>query len=70
MTAENPRNAARWKIIQAANNAMLRRPRSPRPPTLLGMKQIQQAVCITRRRSLVDDATLAAAGYNPRRGGR
>lgn len=66
----DPSNAARWKIIRAVNVEMLRRPRTPKPPTLLGMKQIQQAVSRARRRALVDDATLIAAGYNPRRNGR
>lgn len=70
MNPENPRNAARWKIIQTVNAAMFQRPRTPTPRTLLGMKQVQRAVCIARRRGLVNDATLAAAGYNPRRNGR
>ena len=66
MTARDERNAARWKIIQAVNNAALRHPRTPKPPTLLGMKHIQLAVFRARQRRLVDDATLKLAGYNAR----
>lgn len=65
-TTPDERNAARWKIIRAYNNAVLRRPRTPKAPTLLGMKHIQLAVSRARHRGLVDDATLIAAGYKPR----
>ena len=70
MNPENPRNAARWQIIRAVNAVMYKHPRTPTPRTLLGMRQIQQAVCIARRRGLVTDDLLVAAGYNPRRNGR
>ena len=67
------RLAARWKIIQAANN--YGRKRASRLtveylPRMRGMRQIEQCVCIVRRRGLVPDDVLVAAGYNPRRSTR
>ncbi len=52
------RQIARHKILTVAN-----RERKRVQPYY--MRQIQQAVCKCRRKGLVDDATLIAAGYNP-----
>lgn len=67
--------AARWTIIQAANvHKMRSRARRWRwqwwmpPVPLFGMRQIQQAVFWCRRNRLVDDETLAAAGFRPAAG--
>lgn len=54
------RNEARTKIVQAANRHAARR-RGKAPYT---MRHIQQAVCIVRRRRLVSDDIIVAAGYN------
>lgn len=61
-------NAARWQIIQAVNNWKMTRklPISKNyvyAPKLFGMRQIQQAVWVARRRRLVPSALLEAAGY-------
>jgi hypothetical protein len=53
-------NAARRMIVDAANN-YLARSQSFRQ---LAMRHVQEAVCICRRRLLVSDETLRAAGYN------
>ena len=68
------RAAARTKIIQACNQRKHRivqrhrlclatRGKIHAEITLFGPDQIQAAVCMARRFGLVDDATLAAAGY-------
>lgn len=57
---------ARTLIVQAANRDIVRRSqlRSPFiPPRLLSQRQIQQAVCIVRRRRLVKPDLLTAAGF-------
>lgn len=61
-TAEQVRRAAaRRTIIQAANRWMARR-RGVAPFT---GRSIQRAVQLVRFRGLVDDRTLALAGYGP-----
>lgn len=69
------RSEARLKIVQACN--IRKMDRAPRrhwlnlatrgkvhaEVTLLGPKQIQQAVCMARRFRLVDDSVLEAAGF-------
>lgn len=61
------RNDARWKIIQAANRwkmaRMLPVGNMVYAPKLFGMKQIQQAVSVARRRRLVKSKLLEEAGY-------
>lgn len=52
-------NAARHKIIDAANKAR-NDPRIVPPFTML---TIQRAVCVARRRGLVSGTVLAAAGF-------
>lgn len=67
--------AARRRIVQAANRVRLARSRYVRSlvwrevesPKLLTMRQLQQAVAIIRHHGVVDDATLAAAGFRSRR---
>lgn len=57
------RAAARRVIIQTANGWMAQRlGLAP-----YGRRQIQQAVCLVRHRRLVDDRTLALAGYGSAR---
>lgn len=68
--AREERNAARVQIVQVANQAALARHRKSRnpfkpPPRLLSMAQLQKAVSIARRKRLVSDDVLVAAGFNP-----
>lgn len=55
------RDDARREILKAANKV--------RASTLnrLGMRHIQQAVCIVRHQQLVGEKTLALAGYRAHR---
>lgn len=55
------RDRARVDVLDAANNYLAGRPHSWR---VLGPRHIQEAVCIVRRRLLLSDATLHAAGFN------
>lgn len=55
---------ARAKILRVANAAV-----NPNSTRILTMRHLNQAVCIVRRRSLVEDHVLAEAGFNPK-GGR
>lgn len=70
------RNEARQQIIVAANNQKMRDyltlPANVQVfeakgirPVLYGSRQIQQAVCMVRRRRLATPEVLIAAGYNP-----
>jgi hypothetical protein len=52
---------ARQDILDAANNYLAGRPNTWR---LLGRRHIQDAVCIVRRKLLLSDETLHAAGFN------
>jgi hypothetical protein len=64
--ATNTKTDPRWLIIRAANHHIVRtsQRRSPFiPPRLLGMRQIQQAVCVARRNRLIEPTILAAAGF-------
>ena len=57
------RKDAKWKIIQAVNTDRARRRPGWGPHvTLLGMKNIQQAVGIARRHKLVPSKLLEEAG--------
>lgn len=59
--AKNPgRQRARQRILQEAN-----RTRTNYGLATLRMRHIQQAVCVVRRRRLVKDSVLTAAGFNP-----
>lgn len=69
--ARKNRLEARWAIIQAANTYR-RTAHRARPffsvarlqaPVMLGMRQLQQAVCIARRQRLVGPEVLVAAGF-------
>jgi hypothetical protein len=68
-----PRTDDRRAIIQRANQIKLQQRRVfpghiGFPSTLFSMRQVQQAVCLVRRRgSVKDQELLTAAGYNPRR---
>jgi hypothetical protein len=63
------RQAAREKIVQAANRHMLKsgRRRGGYPVRLLSMRQIQRAVFVCRQNLLVDAKVLEAAGFRARR---
>lgn len=73
MTAPDldPRTEARLQIVRAVNAFKLRfyrwntsRIRRPLPqPRLIGLRQIQDAVCIARRNQLVDAHAFEAAGF-------
>lgn len=66
------RDEARVRIVQTANRFILAqssRRTPPFPARLLGMRQVQQAVCVVRRNRLVSDADLKLAGYRPSTGG-
>jgi hypothetical protein len=57
------RNKARLSIVQAANrHAVTATPLRRAPYTL---RTIQRAVCVARHARLIDDHTLALAGFNP-----
>jgi hypothetical protein len=58
------RLVARHRIVQAANRFAARLPQRRIPYT---MRHVQRCASIARRFSLVDDATLIAAGYRTRR---
>lgn len=60
------RRKAREEILQAVNNyKRKRRPWRPNHyPTLLSMKNINEAVHIARRKKLVKPTTLEKAGFN------
>jgi hypothetical protein len=58
------RAEARTEILQAANRWILRKSRGTGVPgKLLGPRRLQWAVCIVRRRQLVDPYVLYVAGY-------
>ncbi|HET9691818.1 MAG TPA: hypothetical protein VFP61_11750 [Acidimicrobiales bacterium] len=68
--ARTRRTEARNTIVQAANRLAVSKGRHygwPLPVRLYTTKQIQQAVAVCRHWGLVDDATLAAAGFGGRR---
>lgn len=54
---------ARAKILHVANAAV-----NPNSTRILTMRNINQAVCIVRRRGLVEDHVLTEAGFNPKAG--
>lgn len=64
----------RQEILQAVNRFTLgfhrkneNACRRPLPPArMYGSRHIQEAVCIARRRGLVSNEVLIAAGFNPR----
>lgn len=62
------KNAARWEIIQRANQYRVGA-RARRHPwisaQLYGMRQIQQAVCVVRRQKLAGPELLVLAGFHP-----
>lgn len=69
-TLRADRLAARLEIIQAANRYMIgvRRRRSLfDSASLLGSRQLHQAVAVARRNLLVSDSTLVRAGFRPAR---
>jgi hypothetical protein len=60
------RMQARWKIIQIVNNHRMRvHERNPYAPKMLGMKNIQRAVCSGRRAMILPGKLLIEAGYQP-----
>lgn len=67
LTQRMERRAARVKILTAAER---NRGWSAKPFVLddgtVQMSRLQHAVCVVRRRGLVDDKVLVAAGFNPR----
>jgi len=61
------RNEARHHIVNTANRHRIRLGYSPLgtiAPKGYSMRRIQQAVCVVRRRFLVDPEVLIAAGYS------
>lgn len=54
---------ARARILKAANAAV-----NPNSTRVLTMRNLNEAVCIVRRRGLVEDYDLAEAGFNPKAG--
>lgn len=58
--APESRRGARRVILEAANAARLDKDKTQ----VLGVRHIQEAVCICRRRLLVPAEVLEAAGFN------
>lgn len=60
------RQAARWKIIQTANQFLMGfHANHLYIPAMLGMKNINRAVHICRQNMLVRGKTFIEAGFNP-----
>jgi hypothetical protein len=60
------RNAARWKIIQTANQFLMGfHANHLYVPALLGMKNLHRAVYICRQNMLVRGKVFIEAGFNP-----
>jgi hypothetical protein len=60
------RSAARWKIIQTANQFLMGfHAQHLHIPKLLGMKNLHRAVYICRQNMLVQGKVFIEAGFNP-----